>query len=113
MNEQIINKFERTKVIVDVEGIYGEACAMLAKALRSGIELLELVLRDGNHQKVWDTLHCLQQIGTLVTVGVGNVCTAYEVQMAKAYGAEFSEEQVNNGDWEQIRENAQRFGSTL
>lgn len=210
MKEQIINKIERAKIIVDVEGIYGEPCAMLVKALRSGgIEVVELVLADRNHQKVWDTINYLRQMGTLVTVGVGNVRTAHEVQMAKAYGAEFvssyisdaavihaandlgivvipgaltpseivmahrtgadfvkvfptasmgpayfkdirpaikdisifacggitrpnvrlyehagatgmfvddtlfSEEQVNNGDWEQIRENARRFVSTL
>ena len=91
MKEMITKRIERTKVIAVADGIYGEACLMLAKALRNGgVELLELVLHEDNHQLVWSTIQKLRRVLiSSMTIGIGNCLSIHEVNTAKDCGAGF------------------------
>ena len=91
MKEQITKRIERTKVIAIADGIYGETCIKLARALcNGGVELLELTLDENNHSHVWETaqlLHC--ELGDTMTIGFGNVTSVDDVNAAKETGANF------------------------
>lgn len=91
MKEQITKRIERTKVIAVADGIYDGPCVNLAKALRNGgVELLELVLHEDNHQLVWATVQQLRQkLGDSIAIGIGNVLSVCEVRTASDVGAAF------------------------
>lgn len=94
MNEQLIEKIKKEKVIAIVRGVNPQEILPVVKALYAGgIKLVEITYTQ-DHPETWsETAECIQTIKSTfsdkLSVGAGTVTHIKQVEMTKEVGAEF------------------------